>query len=137
MSKEPQKYFEGNFVRHKTEGWTGVIYAVAIDDWDGVQTILYSIAFFGDPEEEVGEEHYGLFWEPEIPELFDIIPYPWQEFFKVGDKVKEPGAEKIGTVDHIASKEEIESGFRPIYVIYPGHSRHYFYNPHELIKIGE
>jgi len=97
MSNNEQKYFVGNFVRHKKEGWTGVIYAVAIDDWDGVQTILYSIAFFGDPEEEVGEKHYGLYWEPEIDELFDIIPYPWQEFFKVGDKVKTE-SHGVGTI---------------------------------------
>ena len=135
-----QKYFVGNFVRHKTEGWTGVIYAVAIDDWDGVQTILYSIALFGDPEEEVGDEHYGLYWEPEIPELFDIIPYPWQEFFKVGDKVKIKN-NKEGVIIELGNWGRCNDNF-PIIVQCSddlnctNHSNHWC-PPHLLIKVGE
>lgn len=127
-----QKYFVGNFVRHKKDNWIGIIHASNINY--GGQEYVYCIARFDEPVDCFTARMY---FESEVDELFDIIPYPWQLFFKVGDKVKEPGAEKIGTVDHIAQRKEIESGFRPIYVIYPGHSRHYFYNPHELIKIGE
>ncbi len=87
--------------------------------------ILYSIAFFGDPEEEVGEEHYGLYWEPEIPELFDTIPYPWQEFFKVGDKVEVRKGQVLTITEVPLSKAEErfttdDGGCSPLWVIKVG-----------------
>jgi len=123
-----QKYFVGNWIQHKRHPeWVAFINEV----FDNHGHKFFYTAF------TTNASTMPFLGQGEIERDYNIIPYPWQLFFKVGDKVKEPGSEKIGTVDHIASKEEIENGFRPIYVIYPGHSRHYFYNPHELIKIGE
>jgi len=134
MSNNEQKYFVGNWIQNKKNPKKiGFIYGIFEGPVgpESAENIFYDIAFI-DPGDEIGFRP-----QDEISENYIVISYPWQLFFKVGDKVKESGSEKIGTIDHIASKEEIEKGFRPIYVIYPGHSRHDFYNPHELIKIGE
>jgi len=127
MSKNKvQKYFPGNFVRHKTEGWFGVIYAMTID---GNRGNLYALARFHEP---LGwcDEYDGLYWEEILTNTFDIIPYPWQEFFKVGDEVKNARTGDIGTIMSISCDDicpiEINDG-----------KAGDLCDPIRLIKVGE
>ncbi len=129
MSTKP-KYFVGNWVRCKEDGWTGIILAV---ETTHKKDILYKIGHFFEPEAYFGE-HY---WESEITELFDTIPYPWQEFFKVGDKVKILGTQKIGSIIKMSAFAE---SIKPLYIksVYmKGKECVDTYAPHELIKIGD
>lgn len=121
-----QKYFVGNFVRHKKDNWIGIIHASNINY--GGQEYVYCIARFDEPVDCFTARMY---FESEVDELFDIIPYPWQEFFKVGDKVKVDGVKETFTICNIVPSDdapvkiENEGGWMGADT------------PHELIKVGE
>ncbi len=131
-----QKYFIGNFVKHKTEGWYGVVCSRYCHE-DGTNE-LFCIAKFdfshGNTKRAWPAWLQYVSDEQGITDNFDIIPYPWQEFFKVGDKVQTE-YDGIGKITDTTTN----SGARLIFVHFGGENKDKYriLAPHELIKVGE
>ncbi len=122
-----QKYFIGNWVRHKQHHhWMTFILGVQKDDESGY---IYDMAF-ADPWTYDNPPPYLS--QSDLEQFYEIIPYPWQLFFKVGDKVKCGNQE--GRIDRIFTGPrrkdfiEINCGDGVGFINCA---------PHELIKIGE
>lgn len=138
--KPDQKYFVGNFVRHKKGGWTGVICSKYYEDDDEncESWEVYGIAKFNFFEANTlsSTEKIYIFLDGEdIAEQFDIIPYPWQEFFKVGDKVEVRKGAREGRKGTISDIDP--DCVWPVSVVSKKEKWMDGYSYADLIKVGE
>ncbi len=124
MSDNEQKYFVGNWVKAKNNEWSGIIIDLMSSDPEE-----YIIGFLGK----------GVLYmlKEQLDNEAEVVPYPWQLFFKVGDKVKIVGVPNSGIITKISTFAESPE---PLYVrTESAGGKEYIdvYAPHELIKVGE
>lgn len=132
MSNNKQKYFVGNWIQNKENPKKiGLIHGIFEGPSELTEDVFYDIAFIN-PGDEI-----GFCPQDEILAHYDVIPLPWQLFFKVGDKVKIVGVPKSGIITKISTFAESP---KPLYVrTESAGGKEYIdvYAPHELVKIGE
>ncbi len=123
-----QKYFVGNWIQHKRHpDWVAFINEV----FDNHGHKFFYTAFITNASTK------PFLGQGEIERDYNVIPYPWQLFFKVGDKVKIVGVPNSGIITKISTFAESP---KPLYVrTESAGGKEYIdvYAPHELIKIGE
>lgn len=116
-----QKYFVGNWIQHKEKP---ELVAFINEVFDNHGHKFFYTAF------TTNASTMPFLGQGEIERDYDIIPYPWQLFFKVGDKVKVADDGQEGKIVASCGDPEV-----PIEVHHQNAT--YRYAPHELIKIGE